>query len=117
MRSGMRFLTSGGLGVTMAAWLAAGSFAAEQSSDVPAWLRDHIGEGDGRIARVVLQRARTLYLRKSKEGVVKNACYFAMDATRPNDLGDGRIGSRFYVICEADGLFARFPSVTAAVAI
>jgi hypothetical protein len=89
----------------MAAWLTAGSFAAEQSSDVPAWLRDHIGEGDGQITQVVLQRARALYLRKAKEGVVKNSCYFSMDATRPNDLGDGKIGRRFYVICEADRTF------------
>ena len=29
------------------------SFAAEQSSDVPAWLRAHIGEGEGQIAQVV----------------------------------------------------------------
>ncbi len=33
------------------------------------------------------------------EGVVRNPCYFAMDATRPNDLGEP--GHRFYVICEA----------------
>jgi hypothetical protein len=89
----------------MAAWLAAGSFAAEQSSDVPAWLRGHIGEGEGQIAQVVLQRARALYLRKVKEGVVKNPCYFAMDATRPHNLGDGKSGVRFYVICEADQSF------------
>ena len=25
-----------------------------------------------------------------------------MDATRPNDLSDGKLGSRFYVICESD---------------
>jgi hypothetical protein len=72
---------------------------------VPSWLRGHIGEGGGQIAQVVLQRARALYLRKLKEGVVKNPCYFAMDATRPNDLGDGRLGARFYVICEADHSF------------
>jgi hypothetical protein len=89
----------------MAVWLAAGSFAAEQSSDVSAWLRGHIGEGDGQIAQMVLQRARALYLRKVKEGVVKNPCYFAMDATRPHELGGGRSGARFYVICEADQSF------------
>ena len=44
------------------------SFAAEQSSDVPAWLRAHIGEGEGQIAQVVLQRARVLYLQKVREG-------------------------------------------------
>jgi hypothetical protein len=76
------------------------SFAAEQASDVPAWLKAHVGEGDGQIAPVVLQRARTLYLQKVKEGAIKNPCYFAMDATRP--AGFGR---RFYVICEADQTF------------
>jgi len=105
LRSGLHFLKRGGIGLTIAAWLTAGSFAAEQSSDVPDWLRNHVGEGDGQIARVVLQRARALYLRKVKEGVVKNPCYFAMDATRPNDLGDGKLGRRFYVICEADESF------------
>jgi hypothetical protein len=34
------------------------------------------------------------------EGAVKNPCYFAMDATRP-----GELGRRFYVICEADRSF------------
>ena len=94
-----------GLSTTMAAWLVSGSFAAEQTLDVPAWLRDHIGEGEGQIAQVVLRRGRDLHLRKVKEGVVKNPCYFAMDATRPHNLGDGRSGARFYVICEADRSF------------
>jgi len=76
------------------------SFAAEQPSDVPAWLRAHVGDGEGQIAQVVLQRARALYLQKVSEGAVKNPCYFAMDATRP--AGFGR---RFYVICEADRSF------------
>jgi len=30
---------------------------------------------------------------------------FAMDATRPNDLSDGKLGRRFYVICESDQSF------------
>jgi hypothetical protein len=81
------------------------SFAAEQPSDVPAWLRAHVGEGEGQIAPVVLQRARALYLQKVSEGVVKNPCYFAMDATRP--AGFGR---RFYVICEADRSFRAISS-------
>jgi hypothetical protein len=76
------------------------SFAAEQPSDVPAWLRARVGEGEGQIAQVVLQRARALYLQKVSEGAVKNPCYFAMDATRP-----GALGRRFYVICEADRSF------------
>ena len=82
-----------------------GSFAAEQASDVPAWLRVHVGEGEGQIAQVVLQRARALYFQKVGDGVVRNPCYFAMDATRPNDLGDGKLGRRFYVICESDQSF------------
>ena len=81
------------------------SFAAEQQSDVPAWLQAHVGEGEGQIAQVVLQRARALYLQKVSEGAVKNPCYFAMDATRP--AGFGR---RFYVICEADRTFRAVPS-------
>jgi hypothetical protein len=81
------------------------SFAADQSSDVPAWLRAHVGEGEGQIAQVVLQRARALYLRKVREGAVKNPCYFAMDATRPSALGNGELGRRFYVICETDRSF------------
>jgi hypothetical protein len=39
------------------------------------------------------------------EGVVKNPCYFAMDATRPNERGGGGSGGRFYVICEAERSF------------
>ena len=81
------------------------SFAAVQASDVPAWLRAHVGEGEGQIAQVVLQRARALFFQKVREGVVRNPCYFAMDATRPNDLSDGKLGRRFYVICESDQSF------------
>ncbi len=81
------------------------SLAAEQPSDIPAWLRAHVGEGEGQIAQPVLQRARALYLRKLREGAVKNLCYFAMDATRPSVLSDGKLGHRFYVICESDRSF------------
>jgi hypothetical protein len=81
------------------------SFAAEQPSGVPPWLRAHVGEGEGQIAQVVLQRARALYLQKVSEGAVRNPCYFAMDATRPNDLSDGTLGRRFYVICESERSF------------
>ena len=76
------------------------TFAAEHSSHIPAWLGAHVGEGKDQIARVVLQRARALYLRKVSDGTVKNPCYFAMDATRPNDMG-----RRFYVICESERSF------------
>ena len=81
------------------------SYAAEQPSDVPAWLRVHVGEGEGQIAETVLHRARVLYLQKVREGAVRNPCYFAMDATRPNDLSGGQLGHRFYVICEANRSF------------
>jgi hypothetical protein len=80
------------------------SFAAELPWLVPDWLRTHVAEGEGQIAPVVLQRARALYLKKVSEGVVKNPCYFAMDATRPAWLG-----RRFYVICEADRTFRAVP--------
>lgn len=81
------------------------SLAAEQSSEVPVWLKAHVGTGAGQIAPVVLKRARALYQHKVSEGVVKNACYFAMDATRPSTLRNGRVGRRFYVICETEKSF------------
>ena len=79
-----------------------GARAAALSSDVPAWLMAYVGEGDGQIAEPVLQRARALYLQKSSEGTIRNPCYFAMDATRPND---DKSGGRFYVICESSQSF------------
>jgi hypothetical protein len=81
------------------------SFAVEQPSDIPARLRPNVGEGAGQIAQVVLQRARALYFQKVRAGVVRNPCYFAMDATRPHDLSDGKLGPRFYVICESGRSF------------
>lgn len=88
-------------GVIIVALLASpGCFAAQQSLDVPAWLRAHVGESDGQIAQVVLQKARALYLNKVSEGAVRNPCYFAMDATRPNDSSEAQPVGRFYVICE-----------------
>lgn len=91
--------------IIIVALLASPCFAAQQSSDVPAWLKAHVGEGDGQIAQVVLQKARALYLNKVSEGAVKNPCYFGMDATRPNDSNEGKTGGRFYVICESDRSF------------
>jgi hypothetical protein len=81
------------------------SLGGELRSDIPAWLSPHVGEGEGQIALVVLQRAHALYRQKVSEGAVRNGCYFAMDATRPNDLSDGGVGRRFYVICEASRSF------------
>jgi hypothetical protein len=71
---------------------------------VPAWLQAHVGDGDGQISAVVLQRARAFYLEKARDGAVDNPCYFAFDATRPAD------GRRFYAICEADRTFHAVPS-------
>ena len=109
-QSGLRFLKSICLGIAVALCGTTGSVAAERPSDIPAWLRGHIGDGEAQIAQVVLQRARALYLRKVAAGAVKNPCYLAMDATRPNDLGDGRLGKRFYVICEAERSFRAIPA-------
>jgi hypothetical protein len=91
--------------IVVALATSSGSFAVEQPSDIPGWLSSNIGEGEGQIAQVVLQRARALYFKKLRAGVVRNACYFAMDATRPHDLGDGKLGPRFYVICESSRSF------------
>jgi hypothetical protein len=93
------------LTIIVASWSALRTFAAEQPPDVPAWLKAHVGYGEGQIAPVVLQRAHALYLQKLSEGAVNNPCYFAMDATRP--AGFGR---RFYVICDADRTFRAVPS-------
>lgn len=105
MQSRLLRLNIAGLIVVVALSASPRSFAVEQSTDVPAWLQAHVGEGEGQIAPVVLQRARALYLKKVSEGTVKNPCYFAMDATRP-----GGFGRRFYVICEADRSFRAIPS-------
>jgi hypothetical protein len=86
------------------------SFAAAQTSDIPPWLRAHVGTGEGQIAPVVLQRARALYRQKVSEGAVSNPCYFAMDATRPSTSSNGRLGRRFYIICEADRSFRAISS-------
>jgi hypothetical protein len=91
--------------IIIASVASAPSFAVEQPSDIPAWLRPNVGQGEGQIAPVVLQRARALYSQKVRAGVVRNPCYFAMDATRPHDLGDGKVGRRFYVICESERSF------------
>ena len=100
------FVTIVGLiSIVVALSAASRSFAVEQPPDVPAWLQAHVGEGEGQIAPVILQRARALYLKKVSEGAVKNPCYFAMDATRP-----GGLVRRFYIICEADKSFRAIPA-------
>ncbi|MGC2787416.1 MAG: hypothetical protein WA397_27035 [Roseiarcus sp.] len=99
MPFGFSLLERLGLALLVALAGASPSLAAGQAS-VPAWLQAHVGEGEGQIAPVVLERARALYQRKG----VRNPCYFAMDATRPHDLGGG-LGRRFYIICEAQQSF------------
>jgi hypothetical protein len=109
MRS--RKFLSGLFGLLAAAALsAAPKVAAAQSQDIPFWLQSHVGVGDGQIAPVVLRRARALYFRKLRAGAIRNPCYFAMDATRPNDLGHGALGRRFYVICESRQVFRAIPA-------
>ncbi|WP_119389895.1 hypothetical protein [Taklimakanibacter lacteus] len=105
MRLRLRLLSVAGLSVATAGLGLPSAFAAEQTPDMPAWLGAHVGQGPGQIAQVVLQRARTLYLKKVSEGAVKNPCYFAMDATRP--AGSNR---RFYTICEDKRIFRAVPT-------
>jgi hypothetical protein len=98
LRLGLRFPNTISLSFAIALACSGPSYAAGQPQDVPAWLQAHAGEGEGQIARVVLERARALYLQKA----VRNPCYFAMHATSPNG---GAAGRRFYIICEADRSF------------
>ncbi|HUU67003.1 MAG TPA: hypothetical protein VMW57_06935 [Methyloceanibacter sp.] len=100
MRLTSLLLTLAGLVIVVAVPGSPRSFAAEPPPEIPAWLRAHVGDGDGRISQVVLQRARALYLQNPRKGAVSNPCYFAFDATRP--AGAGR---RFYIICEGDRTF------------
>ncbi|WP_296738371.1 hypothetical protein [Mesorhizobium sp.] len=95
--------------VAAALTVSARSFAALPSG-VPAWLQPHVGEGEGQISQIVLERARALYQQKVSEGAVRNPCYFAMDATRPGDLGNGVLGQRYYIICEAKQVFRAISS-------
>ena len=103
--------------IVIALSMSSRSFAAEQPSDIPAWLSPNVGEGEGQIAQVVLQRARALYLQKVRAGAVRNPCYFAMDATRPHDLGDGKLGRGFTLSANPADRSVRFRRVTAAAAI
>lgn len=106
MRSTLRLVIVSGLAfLTPVLSGKAPVLAAGKSLTLPAWLAAHLGDGNGQITPVVLERARALYFAKVAEGKVKNACYFAMDATRPNDLTDGKTGGRFYIICEAQQSF------------
>ena len=117
MRLGLRLSNVVAAAVAIALSGSGRSFAAEPLSDVPAWLRAQVGEGEGQIAPVVLERARALYQQKARQGAVRNPCYFAMDATRPHDLGGGGLGAGSTSSAKPTGRFARFPRGTAAVAI
>ncbi|MEQ8348111.1 MAG: murein L,D-transpeptidase catalytic domain family protein [Sneathiellaceae bacterium] len=79
--------------------------AGAQPAVFPDWLQPHVGTGEGQIAPIVLARARALYQEKQRQGIVRNPCYLAMDATRPSAARDGQPGRRFYVICEAARTF------------
>ena len=57
--------------IVIALATSSGSFAVEQPSDIPAWLTPNVGEGEGQIAQVVLQRGRALYFQKVRAGVVR----------------------------------------------
>ncbi|CAM5774699.1 hypothetical protein LMIY3S_04653 [Labrys miyagiensis] len=93
-----------GLFAVVIAISASPSIAAGQSPGIPAWLAARVGEGAGQIAQPVLMRARALYMQKLSAGAVRNPCYFAMDATRPNNPS-GTGGGRFYIICESERSF------------
>ncbi len=79
--------------------------AASQTPNIPGWLQKYVGTGDGQIAEIVLTRARALYQKKVRQGVVSNPCYLAKDATRPSTSPNGSPGRRFYVICESKKSF------------
>lgn len=80
------------------------------AAQIPAWLQKHVGTGEGQIAPVVLERARALYQQKVSQGVVRNPCYLAKDATRPSSAKNGSPGRRFYVICEKSRTFRTMSS-------
>ncbi|GAA5082200.1 murein L,D-transpeptidase catalytic domain family protein [Roseibacterium beibuensis] len=75
------------------------------SAEIPSWLQQHVGTGEGQIAPVVLERARALYMEQVRGGGIQNPCYLAMDATRPSSSSTGGPGQRFYIICEAEESF------------
>ena len=91
------------LGCTVTAL--APSAATGPQNAIPVWLTAYIGDEDGKISDVVLERARALHQRKTREGTIDNGCYFAMDATRPSLLPNGERGRRFYMICERQRTF------------
>ncbi len=98
------------LALAFAATILSPDVTAANPAPLPAWLKAHVGVGEGKIAPVVLDRARQLHQRKRAEGTVRNACYLAMDATRPSTGRDGQPGQRFYIICEEGRTFRAISS-------
>ncbi len=86
------------------------TFLAAKQNEIPSWLKSHVGVRDGKIAPVVLQRARKLHHEKRRVGEIKNPCYMAMDATRPSTNRKGQATKRFYIICEAQKSFRAISS-------
>lgn len=80
------------------------------SRDIPAWLQQHVGTGEGQIAPVVLERARALYRQQVRRAGLRNPCYMAMDATRPSTSSNGTPAQRYYIICEAQRSFTAVSS-------
>lgn len=86
--------------------------------EIPAFLKNKIGDGPDQIEPVVLERARKAYINQTIKGKTNNACYMAMDATRPHLLNQKKadagapiqIGNRLYLICESLGIFKALPS-------
>jgi hypothetical protein len=79
--------------------------AYESARKIPGWLAAHVGNKEGEIPLVVLERARSHYYSKVSEGKVANPCYTAMDATRPHQVAEGKAERRFFVICERQKSF------------
>jgi len=94
----------------LAGAVSASNRALANAPNIPGWLQEKVGTGDGQIAPVVLERARALYFDKVRKGAVRNPCYLAMDATRPSTAPDGSAKPRFYVICEAARTFKAMSS-------
>lgn len=84
--------------------------AASVSENIPTWLQQHVGTGEGKIAPIVLKRARALYQKQVARGRVRNPCYMAMDATRPSTSSKGTASQRYYVICEEKRTFTAVSS-------
>ena len=91
------------------------SFAVEQPSDIPAWLKAHVGDDDGQIAQVVLDGRARFTCKKVSAGRGQQCLLLRHGRNAPRDLG-GVLGRRFYVICEANRRSARFRRGMAAAA-